>query len=43
MCCAIELFEEAKAPEGLYTNLFISGKNASALVSDKRIKGVSNW
>jgi succinate-semialdehyde dehydrogenase/glutarate-semialdehyde dehydrogenase len=24
----------------LYTNLFISGKNASALVSDKRIKGV---
>jgi succinate-semialdehyde dehydrogenase/glutarate-semialdehyde dehydrogenase len=39
---AIEkLFEEAKAPEGLYTNLFISGKHASALVSDKRIKGVS--
>jgi succinate-semialdehyde dehydrogenase/glutarate-semialdehyde dehydrogenase len=25
----------------LYTNLFISGKRASALVSDKRIKGVS--
>ena len=36
-----ELFEEADAPEGLYTNLFISGKHASALVSDKRIKGVS--
>lgn len=36
-----ELFEEAEAPEGLYTNLFISGKRASALVSDKRIKGVS--
>jgi len=36
-----ELFEEAEAPEGLYTNLFITGKNASALVSDKRIKGVS--
>ncbi|WP_339869672.1 NAD-dependent succinate-semialdehyde dehydrogenase [uncultured Algoriphagus sp.] len=36
-----ELFEEASAPEGLYTNLFISGKRASALVSDKRIKGVS--
>ena len=36
-----ELFEEAEAPEGLYTNLFISGKQASALVSDKRIKGVS--
>jgi len=36
-----ELFEEAEAPEGLYTNLFISGKHATALVSDKRIKGVS--
>lgn len=36
-----ELFEEAEAPEGLYTNLFISGKQASALVSDKRIKGIS--
>jgi succinate-semialdehyde dehydrogenase / glutarate-semialdehyde dehydrogenase len=36
-----ELFAEAEAPEGLYTNLFISGKNASDLVSDKRIKGVS--
>ncbi len=42
--CAVaieELFEEAEAPEGLYTNLFISGKHATALVSDKRIKGVS--
>ena len=36
-----ELFDEAEAPEGLYTNLFISGKRASALVGDKRIKGVS--
>ncbi|MFT6731575.1 MAG: succinate-semialdehyde dehydrogenase/glutarate-semialdehyde dehydrogenase [Glaciecola sp.] len=36
-----EIFEEAEAPKGLYTNLFISGKRASALVSDKRIKGVS--
>ena len=36
-----ELFEEAEAPAGLYTNLFISGKRASALVSDERIKGVS--
>lgn len=35
------LFEEAKAPKGLYTNLFISGKRATALVADKRIKGVS--
>lgn len=42
--CAIaieELFKEAKAPEGLYTNLMISGKRSSALVSDDRIKGVS--
>lgn len=39
---AIEaLFEEAGAPAGLYINLFISGKRASALVSDERIKGVS--
>jgi succinate-semialdehyde dehydrogenase/glutarate-semialdehyde dehydrogenase len=39
---AIEkIFEEAEAPEGLYTNLFITGKHASALVSDIRIKGVS--
>src|SRR5680860_1491489 len=36
-----QLFEEAEAPEGLYTNLFIPGKRASALISDKRIKGVS--
>jgi succinate-semialdehyde dehydrogenase/glutarate-semialdehyde dehydrogenase len=35
------LFEEAKAPTGLYTNLFIAGKRATALVADKRIKGVS--
>lgn len=35
------LFEEAKAPQGLYTNLFIAGKRATILVSDKRIKGVS--
>lgn len=42
--CAIaieDLFNEAGAPNGLYTNLFISGERASALVSDKRIKGVS--
>lgn len=36
-----KLFEEAGSPEGLYTNLFISGKRASALVADQRIKGVS--
>ncbi|MFT5963432.1 MAG: succinate-semialdehyde dehydrogenase/glutarate-semialdehyde dehydrogenase [Flavobacterium sp.] len=42
--CAIaiqDLFIEAKAPTGLYTNLLISGRRASAMVSDKRIKGVS--
>ncbi|MBG6111615.1 succinate-semialdehyde dehydrogenase/glutarate-semialdehyde dehydrogenase [Flavobacterium sp. CG_9.10] len=42
--CAVaieELFNEAGAPNGVYTNLLISGKRASALVSDKRIKGVS--
>ncbi|MFT7336216.1 MAG: succinate-semialdehyde dehydrogenase/glutarate-semialdehyde dehydrogenase [Porticoccaceae bacterium] len=42
--CAIaiqDLFIEAKAPTGLYTNLLISGRRASAIVSDKRIKGVS--
>ena len=36
-----ELFKEAGASEGLYSNLLMSGKRASALVSDKRIKGVS--
>ncbi len=36
-----ELFKEAGAPTGLYTNLLISGKRASALVADERIKGVS--
>ncbi|TDE02639.1 NAD-dependent succinate-semialdehyde dehydrogenase [Flavobacterium hiemivividum] len=42
--CAIameELFKEAKAPEGLYINLMLSGKRSSALISDDRIKGVS--
>jgi acyl-CoA reductase-like NAD-dependent aldehyde dehydrogenase len=36
-----ELFKEAQAPEGLYTNLLISGRRSTALVSDERIKGVS--
>jgi succinate-semialdehyde dehydrogenase/glutarate-semialdehyde dehydrogenase len=42
--CAIaieELFLEAGAPVGLYTNLLISGSAASKLVADPRIKGVS--
>ncbi|MDI1318170.1 NAD-dependent succinate-semialdehyde dehydrogenase [Flavobacterium sp.] len=36
-----EIFKEAGAPVGLYTNLLISGSRASELVADKRIKGVS--
>ena len=36
-----ELFLEAGAPVGLYTNLLISGKTATQLVADTRIKGVS--
>jgi len=36
-----DLFNEAGAPNGLYTNLFLSGERASALVADKRIKGVA--
>jgi succinate-semialdehyde dehydrogenase/glutarate-semialdehyde dehydrogenase len=36
-----DLFKEAGAPEGLYTNLFVTGERASELVGDKRIKGVS--
>ena len=36
-----ELFEEAEAPAGLYTNLPITGKQAAALLADKIIKGVS--
>lgn len=42
--CAIaieDIFREAKAPAGLYTNLLMSGKRASELVADERIKGVS--
>lgn len=42
--CAIEIekiFLEAGAPIGLYTNLLISSKRVSALIADKRIKGVS--
>jgi succinate-semialdehyde dehydrogenase/glutarate-semialdehyde dehydrogenase len=38
--CAIaieDLFKEAQAPLGLYTNLLLSGKE-SGIVSDKRIK-----
>ncbi|MCW2119168.1 NAD-dependent succinate-semialdehyde dehydrogenase [Flavobacterium sp. 7A] len=42
--CAIaieNLFKEAGAPDGLYTNLLISGKRSTGLVEDVRIKGIS--
>lgn len=42
--CAValeDLFNEASAPAGLYTNLYISGERASLLVADTRIKGVA--
>jgi len=42
--CAIameEIFIEAGAPVGLYTNLLLSNQRTTDLVADKRIKGVS--
>ena len=42
--CAIaieEIFAEAGAPNGLYTNLLISSQRVSSIIADKRIKGVS--
>jgi succinate-semialdehyde dehydrogenase/glutarate-semialdehyde dehydrogenase len=36
-----DIFNEAGAPEGVYTNLFVSGKNISRLADDNRIKGLS--
>ena len=36
-----EIFLEAGAPVGLYTNLFVAGKNISKIISDKRIQGAS--
>jgi|GEM_PF-1662367 len=36
-----DLFSAAGAPKGLFTSLLISGRRASALVSDMRIKDVS--
>lgn len=42
--CAIaieEIFTEAGAPPGLYTNLLLSNQRTTDLVADKRIKGVS--
>ncbi|RNL56050.1 NAD-dependent succinate-semialdehyde dehydrogenase [Pedobacter jejuensis] len=42
--CALaihRLFEEAGAPNGVYTNLFLSGSRIDEVVADVRIKGVS--
>ncbi|MCX6317279.1 MAG: NAD-dependent succinate-semialdehyde dehydrogenase [Bacteroidetes bacterium] len=36
-----DIFTEAGAPEGLYTNLLLSNQRTSALIADKRISGVS--
>jgi succinate-semialdehyde dehydrogenase/glutarate-semialdehyde dehydrogenase len=36
-----QIFLEAGAPMGLYTNLLLGKQRATALVADKRIKGVS--
>jgi succinate-semialdehyde dehydrogenase / glutarate-semialdehyde dehydrogenase len=37
----VALFHEAGAPEGLYTNLFLSNDQAEHLIDDPRIKGVA--
>ena len=36
-----DLFTKVNAPQGIYQNLFINGKDTSALVENKHIKGVS--
>ncbi|WVD66990.1 NAD-dependent succinate-semialdehyde dehydrogenase [Orbus sturtevantii] len=36
-----KILREAGAPEGVYTNLFISGSKVSELVTDPRVKGAS--
>lgn len=37
----VALFKEAGAPDGAYTNLFLSDEQADALIEDPRIKGVA--
>ncbi|ADV82042.1 NAD-dependent succinate-semialdehyde dehydrogenase [Terriglobus saanensis] len=37
----VALFKEAGAPEGAYTNLFVSDEEADRLIDDPRIKGVA--
>lgn len=36
-----DIFKEANAPEGLYTNLFMPGSKVSKLLDDNRIQGAS--
>ncbi len=36
-----QLFKDAGAPEGLFTNLFISGKKANECITNKYIKGIT--
>jgi len=36
-----KIFEEAGAPKGVYTNLFIPGSKVSELLNDPRVKGAS--
>ena len=37
----VALFKEAGAPEGAYTNLFVSDEDADRLIDDPRIKGIA--
>jgi succinate-semialdehyde dehydrogenase/glutarate-semialdehyde dehydrogenase len=37
----VALFKEAGAPDGAYTNLFLSNEQADRLIDDPRIKGVA--
>ena len=36
-----DIFKESGAPEGLYTNLFVSGSKISKIIDDPRIQGAS--
>jgi len=36
-----QLFNDAGAPEGVFTNIFVSGSNASGLIANEYIKGVT--
>ncbi|OSY87402.1 succinate-semialdehyde dehydrogenase [Tenacibaculum holothuriorum] len=42
--CAIaveEMFKEAGFPEGVYTNVLVSGRNTAQIIEDPRVKGIS--